>query len=70
MSICESNDEPSDCGCNFKYKAELAEYMGIAEGVTNINILEWWAKNEDILPNWAVAYKKIVLIRTVPWKTI
>ena len=35
--------------------------MGIAEGVTNVNILEWWSKNEDILPNWAVACEKIVL---------
>ena len=37
--------------------------MGIAEGVTNINILEWLVKNEDIQPNWAVAYKKIILCR-------
>ena len=37
--------------------------MGIAEGVTNINILEWWVKNKDILPNWAVAYKNIILCR-------
>ena len=44
-------------GCNCKCMAELAEYMGIAEGVTNVNILEWWVNNEDILPNWAVAYK-------------
>ena len=38
-------------------KAELAEYMGIEEGVTNVNILERWVKNEDKLPNWSVAYK-------------
>ena len=29
--------------------------------MTNVNILEWWVKNEDILPNWAAAYKNIVL---------
>ena len=38
-------------------KAELAEYMGLAEGVTKIDILEWWVKNEEKLPN---SYKKIV----------
>ena len=27
----------------------------------HINILEWWVNNENIPPNWAVAYKKIVL---------
>ena len=37
------------------------EYMGLAEGVTKIDILEWWVKNEEKLPNWAAAYKKIVL---------
>ena len=35
--------------------------MGIAEGVTNVNILEWWVNNGDIPPNWAVACKKIIL---------
>jgi len=42
-------------------KAVLVEYNGIVEGVTNVNILEWWVMNEDTLLNWAVAYKKIVL---------
>ena len=28
-------------GCCFELKAELAEYISIAEGVTNVNILEW-----------------------------
>ena len=42
-------------------KAELAEYMGITEGVTNDDIHKWWVKNKDKVPNWAVAYKKIVL---------
>ena len=37
------------------------EYMGLAEGVTKIDILEWWVKNEEKLPNWAATYKKIVL---------
>ena len=37
------------------------EYKGLAEGVTKIAILEWWVKNEEKLPNWAAAYKKIVL---------
>ena len=37
------------------------EYMGLAEGVTKIDILEWRVKNEEKLPNWATAYKKIVL---------
>ena len=37
------------------------EYMGLVEGVTKIDILEWWVKNEEKLPNWATAYKKIVL---------
>ena len=32
--------------------------MGLAEGVTKIDILEWWVKNEE---KWAAAYKKIVL---------
>ena len=58
-SICESTDEPQTMNC--KYKAELAEYMGIAEGVTNVNILELWVNNEDLSPNLAVAYKKIIL---------
>ena len=25
------------------------EYMGLAEGVTKIDILEWWVKNEEKL---------------------
>ena len=42
-------------------KAELAEYLGLAVGVTKIDILEWWLKNEEKLPHWAAAYKKIIL---------
>ena len=32
--------------------------MGIAEGVTNVSILEWWVNNEDIPPNWAVSIQE------------
>ena len=39
------------------------EYMGLAEGVTKIDIREWWVKNEEKLPNWATASKKIVLFQ-------
>ena len=28
-----------------------AEYLGLAVGVTKIDILEWWLKNEEKLPD-------------------
>ena len=38
------------------------EYMGLAEGVTKIDILEWWVKNEEKLyTKLGATYKKIVL---------
>jgi len=43
-------------------KAELAEYIGIAVGVTNVSSLDWWVNNEDKLPNWAVAYNITIIL--------
>ena len=38
-------------------KAELAQYLGLADGVAKVDLLDWWIK----LPSWAAAYKKVIL---------
>ena len=28
-------------------KAELAQYLGLADGVAKVDLLDWWIKNEE-----------------------
>ena len=28
-----------------------------------VDILDWWGKNEELLPNWSTAAKKAVLVQ-------
>ena len=41
--------------------AELAQYLGLADGVAKVDLLDWWFKNEEKLPSWEAAYKKVIL---------
>ena len=45
-------------------QSSIAEYLSLAEGVTKIDVLDWWVKNADKLQSWATAYKKIVLCQS------
>ena len=45
-------------------KSELSSYIAPVEDVTNsIDPLEWWESNKAKLPNWASAFRKLVLVQ-------
>jgi hypothetical protein len=43
--------------------SELPAYLARASGSNPPNICEWWKTNETILPNWAGAAKKALLVQ-------
>ena len=43
-------------------KAELPTYLARSNGVNSTDICEWWKNNETLLPNWAGAAKKALLV--------
>ena len=45
-------------------KSELSTYIAAVEDISkSIDPLEWWESNEERLPNWASAFKKLVLVQ-------
>ena len=45
-------------------KSELSTYIAEVEDISkSIDPLEWWESNEERLPNWASAFKKLVLVQ-------
>lgn len=40
---------------------ELALYLAPAEGVSNIELQEWWNRAEEKLPQWAAACRQVFL---------
>ena len=45
-------------------KSELSTYIAAVEDISkSIDPLEWWESNEERLPNWACAFKKLVLVQ-------
>ena len=45
------------------FKAELPTYLARSNGVNPADICEWWKNNETLLPNWAGAAKKALLVQ-------
>jgi len=44
-------------------KGELATYLANAEGVDpSVDCLDWWRQNAVILPAWAAAAKKVLVV--------
>ena len=37
----------SKCFPILNLKAELAQYLGLADGVAKVGLLDWWIKNEE-----------------------
>ncbi len=44
-------------------KTELPTYLARSNGVNPPDICEWWKNNETLLPNWAGAAKKALLVQ-------
>ena len=45
-------------------KSELSTYIAAVEDISkSIDPLEWWESNEERMPNWASAFKKLVLVQ-------
>jgi hypothetical protein len=45
-------------------KAELPAYMAKAEGIDqSTDSMKWWKENEDSLPNWASAARKVLVVQ-------